>query len=194
MERKSNCGLLVLGLAAVLVLAACGGGSTPLVETRGSGPTLGNEPLLMSPAELRAEASLIGQPIYWAGPRKGYEYEFQRTSNGYVYVRYLPRGLPAGATGTFQTVAIDIDNDRYTLNEQSSLTVTGGRYRVSLNANPFFTDLRSAKNASGADVTALKFDGYGRPDQALTAKLFSGDHYRIVTVDASTGAINVTTP
>ena len=105
MERKSCCGLLILGVAAALILAACGGSSTPLVETRGNGPTLGNEPVLLSPAQLRAEAALLGQPIYWAGPRKGYEYEFQRRSNGYAYVRYLQPGLLAGATGKFLTIA-----------------------------------------------------------------------------------------
>ena len=105
MERKSCGGLLIPGVAAVLILAACGGSSTPLVETRGNGPTLGNEPVLLSPAQLRAQAALLGQPFYWAGPRKGYEYEFQRTSNGYVYVRYLRPGLLAGTAGRFLTIS-----------------------------------------------------------------------------------------
>jgi len=105
MERTRRFGLLSLGLAAVLVLGACGGGSADYVPPAGgSGPTLGNDPVVMSPAELRAEAQLLGQPIYWAGPRKGREYEFQRTSIGYVFVRYLPRGLSAGAAGNFLTI------------------------------------------------------------------------------------------
>lgn len=100
----------------------------------------------------------------------------------------------ARASGSFQTVAIDAAGATYRLNEQSSLTATGGRYLVSLSASPFFTTIASAKTSGGAAVTALKFDGYGRPDQALTARLASGDHTRTITVDASTGAINVTTP
>jgi type II secretion system protein H len=100
----------------------------------------------------------------------------------------------ARSTGSFQTVVIDKDNDRYRLNEQASLTSTGARYLISLNSNPFFTSIRSAKNAIGDDVLSLKFDGYGRPNQALIAKLVSGDHSRIVTVDAQSGAINVSTP
>lgn len=105
MAWKSGFGLFVLCVAAVLVLAACGGNSSTFVPTGGSGPTLGYEPLLMSAAELKAEARLLGQPIYWAGPRKGKEYEFHRTSNGYVYVRYLPPGFLAGAAGKFLTIA-----------------------------------------------------------------------------------------
>ena len=105
MERKSCGGLLIPGVAAVLILAACGGSSTPLVETRGNGPTLGNEPVLLSPAQLRAQAALLGQPFYWAGPRKGYEYEFHRTPNGYVYVRYLRPGLLAGDAGSYLTIS-----------------------------------------------------------------------------------------
>ena len=105
MERKSCGGLLILGVAAVLILAACGGSSTSFVERRGNGPTLGNEPVLLSPSQLRAQAALLGQPFYWAGPRKGYEYEFQRRSNGYVYVRYLRPGLLAGDAGSYLTIS-----------------------------------------------------------------------------------------
>jgi hypothetical protein len=53
----------------------------------------------MSAALLKAETEHLGQPIYWAGSVKGYSYEFSRTSNGAVYVRYLPRGVRAGARG-----------------------------------------------------------------------------------------------
>lgn len=107
MERRSSFGLLILGLAAVLLLGACGGsGTTDVPTVQGNGPTLGNEAILMSPAGLRAEARLLGQPIYWAGEKKGYEYEFQRTSDGYVYVRYLPQGLRAGDARKFLTISM----------------------------------------------------------------------------------------
>ena len=54
----------------------------------------------MSSAQLKAEAQILRQPIYWAGPMKGFRYEFRRRiRGGDVYVRYLPRGetLEAGA-------------------------------------------------------------------------------------------------
>lgn len=105
MVRKPGCGVLLVGLVAVL-LAGCGGGSGSFVPTtQGTGPTLSNDPTLMSEAGLKAEARFLGQPVYWAGPRKGVEYEFRRTSVGNVYVRYLPEGAPAGDAGTFLTIA-----------------------------------------------------------------------------------------
>jgi hypothetical protein len=51
----------------------------------------------MSPAELAAEATASGGPIYWAGAEEGFSYEFTRAANGYSFVRYLPEGVPAGA-------------------------------------------------------------------------------------------------
>jgi hypothetical protein len=56
-------------------------------------------PLLQSQTQLMARASAIGQPVYWAGPADGDNYEFTRTPNGHVYVRYLPDGVAAGAKG-----------------------------------------------------------------------------------------------
>ena len=41
----------------------------------------------------------MDQPVYWAGPKKGYHYEFWRLKNGRIFVRYLPLGTKAGAPG-----------------------------------------------------------------------------------------------
>jgi hypothetical protein len=46
-----------------------------------------------------ARASAIGQPVYWAGPEDGHDYEFTRTPQNRIYVRYLPTGVDAGAKG-----------------------------------------------------------------------------------------------
>jgi hypothetical protein len=53
-------------------------------------------PVLISASEIKAASKLLRQPIYWDGPRKGFHYEFTRTTTGYSYVRYLPRGVHAG--------------------------------------------------------------------------------------------------
>jgi hypothetical protein len=50
-------------------------------------------------------ARLVGQPIYWAGPRRHYLYELERKSNRNVYIRYLPPGVDAGAGGQYTTIA-----------------------------------------------------------------------------------------
>jgi len=59
----------------------------------------------MSRAELEAQTRTFGKPIYWAGPVRGFSYEFTRIRNGDSYVRYLPQGLRAGASGGYLTVA-----------------------------------------------------------------------------------------
>jgi hypothetical protein len=38
----------------------------------------------------------VDHPVYWAGPKDGYTYELTQTTNGFVYVRYLPEGTDAG--------------------------------------------------------------------------------------------------
>jgi hypothetical protein len=49
-----------------------------------------------SRAQLRALASVLGHPVYWAGARRNTTYELTRTKDGRVYVRYLPRGVRVG--------------------------------------------------------------------------------------------------
>ncbi len=60
---------------------------------------------LLSAAGLAEVSQVIGTPVYWAGPRERYSYEFRRTVDGDVYVRYLPAGAPVGASGEFLVVA-----------------------------------------------------------------------------------------
>ena len=54
-------------------------------------------PVLMSASQLKIQSRIIGSPIYWAGPLKGYSYELTRTTKGFLYVRYLPKRFRAGA-------------------------------------------------------------------------------------------------
>jgi hypothetical protein len=46
--------------------------------------------------QLSAQALTLGQPMYWAGPMRGYHYEFWRLTNDRIFVRYLPVGVKAG--------------------------------------------------------------------------------------------------
>src|SRR5690242_18251651 len=51
-------------------------------------------------ASLRALADLptaVGHPVYWAGPKHGYRYELTHTTDGRIYIRYLPAGVAPGA-------------------------------------------------------------------------------------------------
>jgi len=49
-----------------------------------------------SPQSLRALAQAAGHPIYWAGPQAKVKYELTQVTDGRIYIRYLPKGVPIG--------------------------------------------------------------------------------------------------
>ncbi len=63
-----------------------------------------NAPAIVPVAGLKALARSIGHPVYWAGPRQGAAYELRKTTDGLVYIRYLPAGTQAGANVAALTV------------------------------------------------------------------------------------------
>ena len=73
-------------IAAVVVVLILRGGDE--VET--------GKPTEVSPSELRDFAKDEGHDVYWAGPVPGFKVELTKTSNGNVYVRYLPSAVPVG--------------------------------------------------------------------------------------------------
>lgn len=83
--------LLALGLAAFCIgwLAMNRGGDEAPV-TAGGGASSASE------SELRSFAGSVDHPVYWAGPKDGHTYELTRTTDGRVYVRYLPEGADVG--------------------------------------------------------------------------------------------------
>ena len=64
-----------------------------------------SQPTAASAATLQSLATSLGHPVYWAGPRPGYTYELTQTSNGNIYIRYLPAGVKVGAPAGYLTVA-----------------------------------------------------------------------------------------
>jgi hypothetical protein len=92
-------GVVALGAAAgIIAWLVIGNGSS---KQGTSGPVVAKPiaPVALSASGLRTLAGAVGQPIYWAGPKAGYLYELTRTSTGNVFIRYLPRGVKAGASG-----------------------------------------------------------------------------------------------
>ena len=58
-----------------------------------------------TPDEIKAVATKAGHPVYWAGQESGSTYELTQTSDGRIYVRYLPAGVEVGdARPDFLTV------------------------------------------------------------------------------------------
>jgi len=60
--------------------------------------------LAVSVDRLKALAASLGQPIYWAGSMPNVTYELTRTSDGKIYIRYLPAGVSVGASKPYLTV------------------------------------------------------------------------------------------
>jgi hypothetical protein len=80
--------LVVLALLVGLVLWLAFGGrdSTPKRAPASAASVEG----------LRTLAAAVHHPVYWAGVRKGFKLELTRTSDGKIYIRYLPSGTPIG--------------------------------------------------------------------------------------------------
>jgi hypothetical protein len=78
-----------------------------------AGPRIADEVALV-----RA-AGALGHAIYWTGPGRT---ELTLRADGSVYVRYLPRGVPAGAQGALPTVATYQVPDAYAATQR-----VGGR-------------------------------------------------------------------
>jgi hypothetical protein len=81
------------GIIAWIVLGASSNNSSAPVSVSPIAP------VALSTSGLRTLAHAVRQPIYWAGPKSGYSYELTRTTNGDLYIRYLPAGVKAGAKG-----------------------------------------------------------------------------------------------
>jgi hypothetical protein len=71
-------------------------GGTLRLYSRAAAPPRSNGPTAATMAGLEHLERAIGQPIYWAGPKKGYTYEVTRRSDGAIFVRYLPAGVRVG--------------------------------------------------------------------------------------------------
>jgi hypothetical protein len=73
------------------------------VKAIAGGPTPSSV-VAVSADRLKALAASLGRPIYWAGSKPNFTYELTRTSDGKIYVRYLPAGVSVGAPKAYLTV------------------------------------------------------------------------------------------
>lgn len=98
---------LLLSLVALLIIAVILFGILLLLRGHSAGnatlPPVG-EPTAVSETQLKALAAQTNHAIYWAGPKPG-TYELTRTTDGRIYIRYLPSGAKVGdRTPSYLTV------------------------------------------------------------------------------------------
>jgi len=87
-------------LVSVLLLGAAAAGAAAWFTLRDDGGATAKRAPAAT-ASIRALASLaasVGHPVYWAGPKDGYRYELTHTTDGRIYIRYLPSNVAVGTS------------------------------------------------------------------------------------------------
>jgi hypothetical protein len=88
--------VIALGLIVALILWLS-------LRSSGSSSTSGNA-RAVSISQIRTLAASVKHPVFWVGPKPGYTYEVTQTSNGSIYIRYLPPGEKVGTKTPYLTV------------------------------------------------------------------------------------------
>lgn len=122
-------------------------------------------PIALTAQGLKTLGAEAGQPIYWAGPRKGHIYELKRDAKGQVFVRYLPPGVRAGAPdGPYLVIATYPYKNAY----DALARVDGEKYRLA-NGGLALVDAKSPTSVHvaypGRDFQAEVYDP--SPERAL---------------------------
>jgi hypothetical protein len=132
----------------------------------------GAAPRAATVAQLRALPAELGHPVYWAGVQQPQTtYELTRTSDGRVYVRYLPEGVAVDAAGAdYLTVGTYPQQDavatlRRAASDSGSQTFDVGGGGVA------YVDRRYPNSVyvayPGADVQVEVYDSTGTGARAL---------------------------
>jgi hypothetical protein len=137
--------VVAVGLAAFLVgWLAMNRGGDDTGNTPATGATEASE------SELRSFADSASHPVYWAGAKDGQTYELTRTTDGRVYVRYLPEGTEVG-------------------DPRSSFLTIGTYPRAAA-----FAELQRAAKAEGAVSLKVGDDGLAVFNEAKPTSVYLG--------------------
>ena len=152
-------------LGAVVVLALIAGLVVWLLVRGNDNSTRTNRTSAqaVSTQDLAALPTTVGHPVYWAGPSRDFTYELTRTSDGRIYIRYLPAGVAIGSNQQYLTIG--------TYPVQNALAAVRGI-------------------AKGLRVTAMKLSGGGAAVQDTkhpTSVYFAypGSDYQVEVYDPS---------
>ena len=158
-------------LGAVVAIALLVGFVVWLVVRRGdsdsetSGPApAAAKPVLVSGSALQTIASAVNRPIYWAGAKPSLKYELTKTSDGRVWIRYLPPDEEIG--------------------EEETPYLTVGTYPV---AGAYAVTSSAARNDGAVRLAAgdgaVAFYTKERPTNVYVA--FRGSEYQVEVFDPS---------
>ena len=158
--------VLCMSIVVGLIVAGAGGGAN--AGTRRAAVTSGTQskPVLMTAAALGQYARSSRQRIYWAGPEAGMTYEFRKTVNGRIFVRYLPTGAKAGTLIAYRTVG--------TYPTLHAFSVLQGQARVT----------GWARVPGGTHMIAV----YQRTHPTSVYVAFTGSNYELEVYDPTPGA------
>jgi hypothetical protein len=90
--------LSVLVPAFLLVVSVSAGAGWLTLRDDGSATAKRAPATTASIDALASLAASVGHPVYWAGPKDGYRYELTHTTDGRIYIRYLPAGVAVGTS------------------------------------------------------------------------------------------------
>jgi len=88
-------------------------------------------------------------------------------------------------------ILFDVGSNSYSLTGVSALDAKSGLYTVSLSKAPSAAVLGPVTFDRATPDATLRFDGFGKPDQGVTATIRSGTFTRTVIVDPQTGVATV---
>jgi hypothetical protein len=153
-------------LGAVVVLAVAIGLVLWLaLRDNGTSTSATSNVTSVSAGQLRDLAASVRHPVFWLGAKQGFTYELTRTSNGSIYVRYLPPGVSLGAKEPYLTVA--------------TYPFTGA-----------YQAIQSVANARGATRITLARGGVAevaRGDQTSAHAAYPGVDYQVEVFDPTPG-------
>ena len=95
----------VVALVAIVAAAALVAWLVMRDDGAPTGDTATGGASAVTPTQLANLATSVGHPVYWLGPKADSTYELVQTTDGSIYVRYLPRGATIGTKDPYLTVA-----------------------------------------------------------------------------------------
>jgi hypothetical protein len=160
-------------MLSLLVLAAgCGGSPAP--------KTTQAPAISISAAKLVDYATLSATPIYWLGPKQGDTLELTKTSDGEVYIRYLPTGVAVGSSKPYLTIGSYPLTNAYSVTRKAAAAAGAVAVKIGSGGIGFYSqkDPTSVYFAyPGIDVQVEVYDPAAGEASALVS---SGDVKEIV--------------